>query len=185
LDSTKYPLGVLDDRYIEDKIDWSAEQKVAGAIAGQRQTEMAQAQQQRETERVTAVRAKVDDLLDKGTELFPNYEEKVLEAGLAGKWDLTETTFTAASESDHGAEILYNLSQDKAEATRVAALSPTQQIKYVIEQEGKIALKRKPRVKPQAGEPPASAPRGRNASSPIREDTENLNDFRKLWYKSA
>ena len=184
-DSTKYPLGVLDDRYIEDKIDWSAEQKVAGAIAGQRQTEMAQAQQQAETERLTAVRAKVDDLLDKGTDLFPDYEETVLEAGLAGKYVLTETTFTAASESDHGAEILYNLSKDKVEAARVASLTPTQQIKYVIEQEAKIAEKRQARRKPQAGDPPSSAPRGRNASSPIREDTENLNDFRKLWYKKA
>lgn len=181
-DTVKYPLGVLDDRYIEDKIDWSAEQKVAGALNGQRQTEMARAAQEAEVARLADLRSKVENLTDKGVELFPDYEETVVETGLAGKWDLTETTFTAASESDHGAEILYNLSRDPAEASRVAKLSPVQQIKYVLAEESKIAEKRQSRRTPQAGNPPSNLPRGRNSSNPIRPDTDNLDDFRKLFY---
>ncbi len=181
-DPVKYPLGVLDDRYIEDKIDWSAEQKVSAAINGQRQTERALAAQQAETARLTDLRSKVDDMTDKGIDLFPDFEETVVEAGLAGRYDLTETTFTAASESEHGAEILYQLSKDTKEASRVAKLSPSQQVRWVIEQEGKIAEKRQARRKPQAGDPPSNAPRGRNASNTIRPDTENLDDFRKLFY---
>ena len=181
-DQAKYPLGALDDRYIEDKIDWAAEQKVHAAINGQRQTEMARAAQAAEIARVTELRATVDKISDIGADLFPDFEENVVEAGLAGKYDLTETTFTAAAESEHGAEILYNLAKNTAEATRVAKLSPVQQIKYVLEQEKQIAEKRKARVKPQAGSPPANTPKGRNASNPIRPDTENLDDFRKLFY---
>ena len=181
-DATKYPLGVLDDRYIEDKIDWSAEQKVSAAINGQRQTERALAAQQAEQARQADLRTKVDEMTDKGSDLFPDFEETVVEAGLAGRYDLTETTFTAASESVHGAEILYQLSKDTKEASRVAQLSPSQQIRYVIEQEGKITEKRQARRKPQAGDPPSNAPRGRNASNTIRPDTDNLDDFRKLYY---
>lgn len=181
-DTAKYPLGVLDDRYIEDKIDWVAEQKTAAAIAGQRQTDTAREAQAAETARLNELRNKVEDLTDVGADLFPDFEEKVLETGLAGKWALTETTFTAAAESPHGAEILYHLSQDKKEAARVAGLSVRQQVLYVEQKNSEIAEKRKARRKPQAGNPPSSAPRGRNASNPIRPDTDNLRDFKKLYY---
>lgn len=181
-DTAKYPLGVLDDRYIEEKIDWVAEQKTAAAIAGQRQTDTAQAAQVAETARLSELRNKVEDLTDVGAELFPDFEEQVLETGLAGKWKLTETTFTAAAESKHGAEILYNLSKDKKEAARVAALSVRGQVLYIEQQNSEIAEKRKARRKPQAGNPPSNAPRGRNANNPIRPDTDNLKDFKKLYY---
>lgn len=181
-DTAKYPLGVLDDRYIEDKIDWVAEQKTAAAIAGQRQTDTAQAAQQAENARLSELRNKVEDLTDVGADLFPDFEEKVLEAGLAGKWALTETTFTAAAESKHGAEVLYHLSQDKKEAQRVAGLSTRGQVLYVEQKNSEIAEKRKARRKPQAGNPPSNAPRGRNANNPIRPDTDNLRDFKKLYY---
>jgi hypothetical protein len=42
---------------------------------------------------------------------------------MRGDWDLSQPTFEAAHEVDNGAQILYELSQDKKEAKRVARLS--------------------------------------------------------------
>jgi hypothetical protein len=182
-DATKYPLGVLDDGYIEDKIEWAAEQKVAAVLDGKLQTEQEQAETARQTEHLTTLRSKVDSLAAKGAEVYDDYEEKVLEAGLRGDYQLTETTFTAASETEHAVEILYALANDKTEAKRVAELTPYQQLKYVAEKDAEFSAKAKPRRKPQADNPPENLPRGRNSSNPVRADTDNLDDFRKLYYR--
>jgi len=182
-DAAKYPLGVLDDGYIEDKIKWTAKNIVAETLDQERQTEKAQAEQARADAHMGTLREKVDTLAEAGSELHDDYMEVVLEAGLAGKFPLTETTFTAAAEADNGAEILYRLATDKKEAARVSGLSMVQQVRYVIEKDAEISSTAKPRRTPRADPPPSDAPRGRNPSSPIRGDTDNLNDFRKVWYQ--
>jgi hypothetical protein len=181
-DATKYPLGVLDDGYIEDLIEWKSDQKVNQALDGRRKTEDAQAEQVRETARLTTLRAQVDEMAAKGADVYDDYEETVLEAGLRGDYPLTETTFTAALDATHGVDILYALANDKAEARKVSKLSPYQQLKYVAEKDGEFASKKTGRTKPKAGSPPENSPSGRNSSSPIRADTDNLDDFRKLYY---
>lgn len=183
-DAKKYPLGVLDDGYIEDMIDWTAEQKVQAALSRDRQTEQAKAETQRAESHQAALREKMDTLTDKGAEEFEDFEETVIETGLRGDWKLTETTFTAAAEASHGAAILHALANDKDEAKRVSELSPYQQMKYVADKDAAIEAKKpKARTKPAAGVPPSSMPAGRNSSAPIRADTDNLDDFRKLFYK--
>lgn len=181
-DATKYPLGVLDDGYITDTIEWTANQKVKAALDGRAETEKAQAEQAKAEQHVAELRTKADTMAAAGEELFDDYQETVVETAMRGEWPVTETTFTAASDATHGAEILYELAKNKAEAQRVSELSPLNQLKYVLEKDAEIATKRKGRRKPQAGEPPENIPGGRNASSPIRADTDNLDDFRKLFY---
>lgn len=184
-DATKYPLGVLDDGFITDMIEWTADQKVAKALNGRLQTEKEQAEEARVTEHLTNLRSKADLLTEAGADQFDDFETLVVEGGLKGDWQLTETTFTAAADADNGPAILYALAKDKAEALRVSQLSPFQQLKYVAEKDAEItAAKPKARHKPRAATPPPSnAPAGRNSSSPIRADTDNLDDFRKLYYK--
>lgn len=177
-DATKYPLGVLDDGYIEDKIEWAT----AKALDGRRQTEQAQAEQAKAEQHVAELRTKAETLAASGDELFDDYQEVVVEPAMRGDWPITETTFVAATEAKHGPEILYELAKDKAEAKRVFELSPLKQLKYILDKDAEIATKRTARRKPQAGEPPQNSPGGRNASNPIRPDTENLDDFRKLFY---
>lgn len=184
-DAKKYPLGVLDDKYIHDMIEWAADKKVAAALDGRLRTEREQAEEAQERERLKALKSKVDDLAETGSKLFDDYEETVLEAGLRGDFPLTETTFTAAAKRTHGAEILYELANNPKEARRIANLPLDEQVAYVVEKNSEIAAKRKPNHKPNAGDPPSSPAKGRNASNPIRPDTENLDDFRKLWYKPA
>lgn len=180
-DTAKYPLGHLDDRYIEDKLEWLADQKAA-----------AQAdsilQRQQENERNGAVEAqqadlleKVDDLSAKGSELYDDFQEEVVEAGMRGDWKLQQATFEACYEADNGAQILYELSQDSKEALHVSRLSPYQQMKFVQERDAEIGTGKKGRTKPKAGEPPKNTARGANSRTQINPATENLDDFEKAW----
>lgn len=184
-DAAKYPLGHLDDRYIEDKLEWLAEKK-AGAQAD------AVLQRQQENEhRQTAERQhadlleKVDDLSTRGSELFDDFQETVVDAGMKGEWDLGQATFEAAHEAENGAQILYDLSQDKKEATRVSKLSPFGQAKYVVEKDAELSGKSKPRRIPGAGAPPNTTTRGANSSTRINPATDNLDDFEKAWNRDA
>ena len=184
-DTAKYPLGHLDDRYIEDKLEWLADQKAA------KQAD-AVLQRQQENERNAAVNARqeallnmVDDLSTKGSDLFEDFQESVVEAGMRGDYDLGQATFEAACEADNGPQILYDLSQDPKEAKRVAKLSPYQQMKYVHERDAEIGTSKKGRTKPNAGEPPKNLPRGANSKTQINPATENLDDFEKAWQQDA
>lgn len=184
-DTDKYPLGHLDDRYIEDKLEWLAEKKAA---------ERADAvlQRQQENERNSVVERqqqelleKVDDLAVRGSDIYEDFQESVVESGMRGDWDLSQATFEAAHEADNGAQILYELAQDKKEASRVAKLSPYQQIKFVQERDAEIGQSKKPRRIPQAGEPPKNTARGANSRTQINPATENLDDFEKAWEAEA
>lgn len=184
-DTTKYPLGHLDDRYIEDKLEWLADQKAA------KQADSV-LQRQQEEQRNAAINAQqeallnqVDDLSTKGSELFEDFHETVVEAGMRGDYDLGQPTFEACVEADNGAQILYDLSQDPKEARRVARLSPYQQLKFVQERDAEIGAGKKGRTKPKAGEPPKNMPRGANSKTAISPATDNLNEFGKLWEQEA
>lgn len=184
-DTAKYPLGHLDDRYIEDKLEWLADQKATK----QADTVL---QRQQENERNAAINAHqetllnlVDDLSTKGSELFEDFQESVVEAGMRGDYDLGQPTFEACVEADNGPQILYDLSQDPKEARRVAKLTPYGQLKFVQERDAEIGTGKKGRTKPKAGEPPKNLPRGANSKTQINPATNNLDDFEKAWEQDA
>lgn len=184
-DTDKYPLGHLDDRYIEDKLEWLAEKKAAeradAVLQRQQETEQTEAQKRAQTELL----GKVDDLAERGSELFEDFQESVVEAGMRGDWDLSQATFEAAHEAENGAQILYDLSQDKKEASRVAKLSPYQQMKFVQERDAEIEKAKSGRRIPRAGKPPENTARGANSRTHINPATDNLDDFEKAWERDA
>lgn len=185
LDAAKYPLGHLDDRYIEDKLDFLASQKAAeraDAVLQRQQEGERQAQAQKAHAELLE---KVDDLSTRGSEIFDDFQESVVDAGLRGDWRLDQPTFEAAHEAENGAQILYELSQNKIEAARVAGLSSFQQVAYVVKRDAEISAKSKPRTKPGAGEPPQTRTKGANSSHRINPATENLDDFEKAWAADA
>lgn len=177
-DFEKYPLGHLDPAYIEDRINYVAERKAA---------ERADAvlQRQQEADQLQPLLEKVDVLTTRGTELYDDFRETVVEAGMRGDWDLQQVTFEAAAEAEHGVEILYELANDPKEASRVARLSPYQQAKYVMDRNAEIGASKTPRRKPQAGEPPKNVARGANSRVQINPATDNLDDFEKAWEADA
>lgn len=184
-DTDKYPLGHLDDRYIEDKLEWLAERKAAERAEAVLQRQQENEQTLRIQQEQQALLEKVDDLATRGADIFEDFQESVVEAGMRGEWNLSQATFEAAYEAENGAQILYNLSQDKKEATRVAKLSPYQQLKYVQEKDAEISQGKSPRRIPQAGEPPRNTARGANSRTHISPATDNLDDFEKLWEADA
>lgn len=184
-DQEKYPLGHLDDRYIEDKLEWLTTKKAAeradAVLQRQQESERAQAAERSQK----ALLDKVDDLATRGSELFDDFHESVVETGMKGDWPLTQTTFEAAHESPNGAQILYDLSRDKAEAKRVAELSPLQQLRYVDAKNAEIEKKKQARKIPQAGDPPRTQTRGASSKVQINPATDNLDDFEKAWEAGA
>lgn len=180
-DLEKYPLGHLDDRYIEDKLEWLADQKATKTADTVLQREQERERTEAFKQAQAALLDQVDDLAAKGADLYPDFQEEVVEAGMRGDWDLSQATFEAAAEAENGAQILYELSQDKKEARRVAKLSNYQQMKFVQERDAELASGKKGRTKPQAGDPPRNQPRGANSRTEINPATDNLDDFEKAW----
>ena len=184
-DVEKYPLGHLDDRYIEDKLEWLAEKKAAdradAVLQRQQEIEQQSAVQQQQQELL----GKVDDLTTRGTEIYEDFQESVVESGMRGDWDLSQATFEAAHEAENGVQILFELSQNKAEASRVAKLSPYQQLRFVQERDAEIGKSKTARRIPRAGEPPKNVARGANSRTQISPATDNLDDFEKAWELDA
>lgn len=184
-DSSKYPLGPLDDRYIEDKLEWLAEKKAAeraeSVLRRQQEIEQQAAQQQQ----MQQLLQKVDDISARGADLFEDFQETVVETGMRGDWDLDQPTFEAACEAENGARILYDLARNPKEASRVARLSPYQQLKYVQEKDAEISRSRNARHVPRAGEPPKNTPRGVTSRMRYNLATDDLDEFEKAWEAEA
>lgn len=183
-DLEKYPLGVLDDRYFEDRLKFEVAQRVEEQLASVLQREQ-QLDQQAESERIAqTLQAQAEALASKGAEIFDDYDEVVVKAAMAGEFDLAQPTFEACAEAEHGAEILHILASDKTEAARVAKLSPFQQTKYVLGKNEEIAGTKPPAPKPnkipRAETPPADTVRGAGARQAITPDTTDFAAFEAM-----
>ena len=181
-DLEKYPLGALDDRYIEDKLEFLAEQKAEAKLGSLLQREQ-QKDQQAESERIaTALQEQAETMASKGAELYDDYHETVVEAAMAGDFDLTQDTFEALAEAEFGPQILYDLATDPAEATRVAQLSPFQRLKFVLDKNAEYEGKKPPPARkiPGAETPPAPPVRGSGASKMISADTTDFASFERM-----
>lgn len=180
-DHVKYPLGALDDRYIEDMIEHVASAKVAEHLESVRQRE-AETALQAETERQNAeVLEKANTVIASGSELFDDFEESVVVPALQGKFDLTQITFEAIAEVENGARILHALASDTKEAARVAKLSPLQQLKYVSDKDAEFAggSKPEPRKLPGAPIPPSANIKGSSGRSSFNPETASFADFER------
>lgn len=179
-DLKKYPLGSLDDRYIQDAIDFKAEEaakKMVDSLLQRQEQSEAEAEAEKQ---ILELRSKADDVAAKGSEIHDDYEDVVVAAGIRGDYDLTQVTFEAAAEAEHGAQILYNLATDPKEAARVAKLSSFQQLKYVSEKNAEIATKRSGKKIPGASPPPDGTTRGRSKRTVISADTTDFSEFERL-----
>lgn len=178
-DTEKYPLGILDDRYQEDALNFKAEQAAARLIDGLLQRQEQSAEQEAAEQQLTTLRATAETLTVAGEEIHDDYRDVVLEAGLRGDYKLTQATFEAAVEAENGAQILYDLASDPAEAERVSKLSVASQVKYVLEKDGKLTTPAARKI-PGAGAPPGETPKGRPTRQAISPSTTNFEDFERL-----
>ena len=184
-DTAKYPLGHLDDRYIEDKIEWAASKKLSEQSEAVLQRQQENERQADIQQQQAALLEKVDQIAARGSERFEDFQEVVVEAGMRGDWPLSQATFEAAHEAENGDQILYDLANDPKEAARVAKLSQYGQVAFVMKRDAEISTKAKPRNIPGAGSPPSTQTRGANSRVAINPATQDLDQFEKLWESDA
>lgn len=182
-DQEKYPFGALDDRYVEDMIEFRTQEGLDKIMTGHLQRQQEE-DQQAESERILSeMKAKADVLSEKGAELYDDFIEAVVEPAMKGDFPLAEATFEACTEAYHGAAILRDLALDKKEAEKVAAMSPYQQLRYVMAKDEEKGGKPKPKL-PKAGAPPADAPRGARGKYAVSADTDDLEAFGREFDKA-
>ncbi len=181
-DQEKYPFGALDDRYVEDMIEYRTQEGLEKIMTGHLQRQQDE-DQQAENDRIIAdLRQKADTLAEKGAEQFDDYLDVVVKPAMQGEFPLTQDTFEACVEAHHGAAILRDLATDHEEAKRVAALSPYQRLRYVMDKDAEKGGKPKPKL-PKAGAPPADAPRGARGKFEVPDDTDDLEAFGRKFDK--
>lgn len=182
-DQEKYPFGALDDRYVEDMIEYRTQEGLEKIMTGHLQRQQEE-DQQAESERILAeAKVRADELSEKGVELFDDFMEVVVEPAMKGDFPLGEATFNACFEAHNGAAILRDLALDHKEAEKVAALSPYQQLRYVLDKDAEKGGKPKPKL-PKAGAPPADAPRGARGKFEVPDDTDDLEAFGRKFDKA-
>lgn len=177
-DLSKYPLGALDDRYVEDKIAFGIE----SALGSVQQRQLEDARVQAEQAEQVALLKRADEVVQKGTELYEDFHETVWEAGQRNEYAMDKPTFDALLEAEHGADVAYFLATNKTEAARVAAMSPNQQVFYVATKNAEFAAKRKPRL-PKASTPPAHQSRGTSGKFSVAPDTDDLEAFSRELFQ--
>lgn len=176
-DSAKYPLGSLDDRYIEDLAEFKIEQKLVARH--QRQVEDARAEEARRIDMENLQKAQT--IVAKGSELYDDYEQVVWKAGIEGRLKMTDVVFQAITEAEHGEKIAYALGKNLAEADRLFGLTPYQQLKYIDAKNAEFAAKEKPRL-PKAGSPPAYQARGASGKYEVDPTTDDLGAFKRALF---
>ncbi len=176
-DQTKYPLGALDDRFVKDLTRWEVQQ----AVRADRQRQAEDARMQAEQAAATELLRKADEVVQKGSQSYEDYQEVVWDAGRRGDYDMDRPTFEALLEAEHGEHIAYALASDKAEAARVARLTPAQQMAYVFKKNAEFEAKRKPKL-PKAGSPPAYQARGASGKYEVDPTTDDLGAFKRALF---
>jgi len=177
-DLKKYPLGALDDRYVEDLTDWKVDQKFRSAQ--QRQLEH---DAKAEADRVASESLqKARSIVDKGSTAYDDFEEVVWEGGMRGDYAMSEPTFHALTEAEHSVDIAYWLASNKAEAARIAALSPYKQIQWVAQKNAEFSAKKVTRKVPQADNPASHQARGTSGKFAVDPATEDLGAFKRALF---
>jgi hypothetical protein len=119
--------------YLEALAEYKADQKFAELT-----------QKQKDAERETKYKSEVErqnerknDMIRTGEGKYDDFEEVVAN----NKVEISEPAYLAILETENGADIVYHLAKNPAEADRIAALSPYAQAKEIGKLEDKLSSK--------------------------------------------
>ncbi len=177
-DPTKYEYGELDQKYLDDVVDYKVNQALS-ADKAQRETAR---QQEAATARQSELKGRYDDQMSKGAELFDDWETTVIE-GLIQKevpvsTDLVELILEADPEV--GAKITYHLATHPKEVRQIASESPLRQAAYFGRLEAKYSAKAAPEksnAKAPELDPPIKQPRGAGGKFGFDPATSDFSEF--------
>lgn len=186
----KYPLGEFDPQYIRDLTRHTLQQE-REAIKAQEEQERAQREQESKRqeldaqwqEKLVTARERYPDFQEKGQALVPVFEgvnEQYLDY-------LTSTVM----EMDHGTDVLYYLASHPDEAERIVKSGAAKatialgriEARFTGEGETTTAA---PAKMSKAPPPPPHVNKGTGvAKIAIDPDTDNLEDFKKIFFKKS
>lgn len=129
-----YDGGEYDARYLADVAKFEARQAVAEATKTVRTESQAAALTQEQQRAVAAFTKARDDFAAKATETYDDFEDVVFDDANP----VTATLAELSMDSEHGARIMYELAQDRKEATRVSKLSAARQAAWFGRQEAAL-----------------------------------------------
>lgn len=170
-DPAEYAYGEADVDYIADKATYQAEQRFKALLAEQAKAQETRALQDSYAQRQAAFAAKVQD-----------YDQVVIEGGRRGEWVCSNEMADAIKESEVGPEVAYHLAKNPDEARRIAALSPSAQIRAIGRLEAQVSQPAKPAVKTVTNAPePAPVLRGQGGRFQVQPDTTDFAAFEKAY----
>ena len=192
-DPTKYQYGDLDPRYLADLARHEAKTLIE-ADKNERETARRTAAQQQEAAAFEAAKTK---LVSEGVAQFPDFQETVMDAAVAGEWDLTKTVGDLAFDSEQGPAIMYHLATNADESKALAKLPVAKQAAWFGKMEAFFAAKSPPKSNGatdakggNSATPPAKmtqAPpvperrvRGNGNPNPVSPDTTDFAAFERL-----
>lgn len=150
-----YDFGEADAKFIADLAGYSARQAYR------------QEQQQAELRgQFATLEANWHTNVAKVVETYPDFQEKVIAAADKGEWDCPPLIAVGIKQSEHGPDIAYELATNKAEATRIARLSPIEQAREFGIKEGRHAARKEALAAAKAAEAAAPAPTAKVSSAP-------------------
>lgn len=181
-DPKNYDYGALDDRYIQDMIEFKASQQINAHLTRAQKEQQEAIIRAAAEENLRKAQEKATEIIAKGAETYEDFYEVVVERGMNKEYPLDQETFEAMAEAEHGAEIAYALASDMAEAVKVSAMTPVQKAKYVFQKDMEIAAKKAGGRKPGAPPPASNLPRGSSGRFTIAGDTDDLDAFEKEFF---
>lgn len=182
--NAKYALGEFDPAYLRDLVRYenAKEREEFARVQEERQIQEANARSQQAlatewNQKLEAVQETLPDIREKGAKLVEAFAD--LDPGYG------EYLATAIMKLPHGPEVLYYLSDNIAEAKKLASQDP---ITAVIEL-GALSARYTDEAKPEkkvkitdAPPPPQARVRGAGGKFTVPDDTDDLEAFEKKFY---
>lgn len=134
-DPKDYDGGEYDARYLADVAKHEARAAVAEEAAKSRTVSQQAAQTQQTQARTAEFQAKRDAFFEAASEKYDDYEEVVGTPVDQGGAPISQIIGELAVDSEHGADILYELASDVKEARKIYVMSPAKQAAWFGRQE--------------------------------------------------
>lgn len=181
--SEKYPLGQFDPDYIRDmarhtiETEWARKEQEAAATTQRQQIEQARAEIQNGwVEKLAPALEEHEDFLDKTMELESAFD------GLDPQY--SDYLVQTIKSLDHGPEVLYYFANNLEEAQKFVKMGPLNATLALGEINAMFkGQTRKAEPKVSKAPPPPQVNRGTKTRTTVAADTDDLDDFEKIFFK--
>ena len=179
-----YPLGRFDPDYIADFTKFTLDAEFAKRQEVEQQRRAAAELQAAQAELQAEWNQKLETAKEDNPEILEDIQELVdTFSGIEPTYG--EYLAMTIMQCENGPQILEYLSQNIGEAQEIVASGPAAATRSIGKLEALLARKeekRNAKLVSDAAPPPEKVTRGRKGQRTVRPDTDNLEDFEKLFY---